>query len=172
MVNYDELIPRERICSLLWPDKEIDKAKRSFNVALNNLNQILEPNRESGAEPYFIVRHNLSYGLNRRISYSYDVADFEEAIKRGDRTKDGVVKMNYYQQAVELYQDDFLVHDLYKSWINIERERLIRLFLDTANNLIEYYFKQGEYEESIQLADRILAIDKYFEQAYLYKMKS
>ncbi|ADL13352.1 BTAD domain-containing putative transcriptional regulator [Acetohalobium arabaticum] len=172
LVNYDELIPRERICSLLWPDKEIDKAKRSFNVALNNLNQILEPNRESGAEPYFIVRHNLSYGLNRRISYSYDVADFEEAIKRGDRTKDGVVKMNYYQQAVELYQDDFLVHDLYKSWINIERERLIRLFLDTANNLIEYYFKQGEYEESIQLADRILAIDKYFEQAYLYKMKS
>lgn len=172
LVNHGRLIPREKICSLLWPDKEIDKAKRSFNVALNNLNQVLEPNRESGAEPYFIVRHNLSYGLDRRISYSYDVADFEDAIKRGDRATDEVIKMNYYQQAVELYQDDFLVHDLYKSWINIERKRLIRLFLDTANNLIDYYFKQEEYGESIQLADRILAIDKYFEQAYLYKIKS
>ncbi|TDX53203.1 BTAD domain-containing putative transcriptional regulator [Orenia marismortui] len=172
LVNYDKMIPRDRICDILWPDKDQKSAVHSFNVSLNSLNKILEPDRKSRTDSYFIVKEGLNYGLSNQFSYFYDVKTFEELIERGNKARDEIIRINYYKKAVDLYQGDFLAGDLYSDFITRERERLENLFLEVADEVLAYYYDNQEYKASIKLANRILKIDKFFERAYLYKMKS
>ncbi|SJZ41081.1 BTAD domain-containing putative transcriptional regulator [Selenihalanaerobacter shriftii] len=172
LVNHKKLISRGKICNLLWADKAIEAAKRSFNVTLNALNKILEPTRSAQEEPYFIIRQGSSYGLNISIAYDYDVALFEKLFNKGKKADEYIIRINYYRQAINLYKGDLLPGDLYQDWITKERERFMSLFLDMADELLIYYYQNREYEKCIKLTDRMLEINKHFEQAYFYKMKS
>ncbi|AGB40746.1 ATP-dependent transcriptional regulator [Halobacteroides halobius DSM 5150] len=172
LVKRNKFIARDRICELLWPNKALKTAKQNFYVALNRLNKILEPNRTKGEAPFFVIKNDSSYKLNTAITYFYDVELFEELITRGKNSNTESVKINYYKQALKLYQGQFLEHNLYARWTIRERERLENLFLDIAAKLIEYYYQKEGYKTVIELANKILQIDNYFEKAYLYKVKS
>ena len=172
LVYRGELLSKERICSFLWPDKKIEKAFQSFYVVLNCLNKILEPQRESRANPYFISKRDNYYGLEKIFSYYYDVELFEEFIKEGNRSNQKRIKMKFYQQAVEIYQADFLVDDLTTDWIVEEKERLEKKYLDIAEELMKYHYEEEDYQDSIEIADKILNKNQYIEAAYLYKIMS
>ncbi|GAB6098780.1 hypothetical protein JCM16358_06590 [Halanaerocella petrolearia] len=172
LVKKGEFISRDKICRLLWPNKELKIAKRNFYVALSRLNKVLEPNRSKGDDTFFIINDNSSYRLNDSITCFYDVEVFEELIEIGKDTNNESIKINYYKQALKLYQGQFLEQNLYDRWTARERERLDKLFLDAASKLVEYYYQNEEYKVLIELADQILKIDNYFEEAYLYKLKA
>jgi len=171
LINYGSLLPREKVCNILWPNKDKESAIHSFNVALNSLNKILEPNRGSREDSYFIIKKGHSYGLANTFAYYYDIEVFERFIERGKNSDDELISMNYFKEAIRLYKDDFLIEDLYNEFIIRERERLQQLFLEAANQLMKYYYRQGDYKSTISLANKMLSIDPYFESAYLYKMK-
>jgi len=172
LINYGSLLPREKICNILWPNKDQQSAIHSFNVALSSLNKILEPDRGSRADSYFIIKKGHAYGLANTFAYYYDVEVFEGFIERGKDSEDKSISMNYFKEAIKLYNDDFLMGDLYNEFVTRERERLQQLFLEAANELMRYYYQEENYKSAISLANKILSIDAYFENAYLYKMKS
>ena len=171
LANYNQqLVPRRKICSLLWPDKKSSAANQNFHVTLNSLRKVLDPKRNSRGQPVFIIRERNCYGLAPQLIY--DVNRFETAVQRGQQAKKREIKVKYYQQAVELYQGDFLVNELSLEPVIKERQRLKNLFLNTAEDLVQYYYQRQDYQAAIELANKILHYDKYIESAYLYKMKS
>ncbi|AGB40747.1 ATP-dependent transcriptional regulator [Halobacteroides halobius DSM 5150] len=171
LVKQGQLIPRDRICYLLWPNKDKEAAERNFSVTLSFLNKVLEPSRRRRETPFFIIKKGNSYGLNQQAAYFYDVNYFEEIINQGKETNKMVVKINYYHQALDLYQGGFLKNSLDKDWIQQENNRLELLFLEIAEELLKYYYQQQDYETSLEVIDKILKQNKCYEQAYLYKMK-
>jgi DNA-binding SARP family transcriptional activator len=165
------MLQREEIVNILWPDLEPDAVQRDFKVALNALNKALEPDRPPGTEPAYIVRHGTTYGLRPGADLWCDFDDFQRLIDRGDECQESPEDCSdAYRRALDLYQGEYLQEELYEDWSSEERERLLALYLRTAEKLAAVRLEQGHYDEAISLCRRILARDDCWERAYRLMM--
>ena len=76
-----------------------------------------------------------------------------------------------YQRALALYQGDYLPARRYEDWSSAERERLHLLALGLMTTLADLLVSRSPLE-SIRLAQRVLAIDPVWEDAYLVQMQA
>jgi two-component SAPR family response regulator len=161
------LTPKERIAFELWPDLDARRADRDFRVALNALLSALEPMRRPRAESRYIQRQGTAYGLVPSFC-DVDADRFTDLVNDGARaeTADRDAAVASYRAAVDLYRGDFLPDALYEDWASAERERLLTLYLSSASRLAQLVLERQETQESIALAEAVLARDPCWEEAY------
>ncbi|WP_099362395.1 BTAD domain-containing putative transcriptional regulator [Fredinandcohnia onubensis] len=162
----NRMIAREEIFAMLWPEHEEAAAARDFKVALNALNNALEPNRVARSTPFFIQRNGSSYGLNQEAGYQLDIIEFEEWIHAGLYEKDTDQIIKCLRRALEYYEGDYLPNRRYEDWCLGERERLQVLFLRGAERIAQGFVQTEEFEEAIYWCEQILAKDRTWEEAY------
>jgi DNA-binding SARP family transcriptional activator len=170
LTHRGHLLQREEIVDILWPELDPDAAQRDFKVALNAVNKALEPDRTPGAEPAYVRRHDTTYGLRPHADLWLDADAFQEQVATGDESKEDEARATAYQNALNLYQGEYLQETLYEDWFSEERERLLTLYLRTAEKLAGVRLGQGRYDEVIGLCRRILARDDCWERAYRLMM--
>jgi DNA-binding SARP family transcriptional activator len=161
-------LDREQIIELLWPGLDPAAAVRNFKVTLNTLNHVLEPERGPGSEPAFILRDGSHYCLRPGADLWLDAEAFTCQVARAEALlqSDRPAAASLLEQALNLYQGDYLPDALYENWAAVERERLEVIFLRAADRLADMYLAQGQYEQAIELATRILQADNCWERAY------
>jgi DNA-binding SARP family transcriptional activator len=76
-----------------------------------------------------------------------------------------------YDAAVKLYHGDYLPERRYEDWTSAERERLQLLALNTMTTLADLLLTRTPLE-SIRLAQRVLAVDPVWEDAYRVLMRA
>ncbi len=162
----NRMIAREEIFAMLWPEHEEAAAARDFKVALNALNNALEPNRVARSTPFFIQREGSSYGLNQEAGYQLDIIEFEEWIHAGLHEKDTDQIIKCLRRALEYYEGDYLPNRRYEDWCLGERERLQVLFLRGAERIAQGFVQTEEFEEAIYWCEQILEKDRTWEEAY------
>ncbi len=155
---------REQIVDHLWPHLPPDAAERDFRVALNALNQALEPSRPRGQSPFFVIRRGSVYGINPKAFISTDSRDFEHLAASDD--------VEHLQQALQLYGDDYLPGSKYDDWSAAERQRLRHLYLVTAERLARHLFQAKSWDQAIEICQSILARDSCWEPAYRLLMRT
>jgi ATP/maltotriose-dependent transcriptional regulator MalT/DNA-binding SARP family transcriptional activator len=169
VTNRKRLLQKEQIIDLLWPDADADTAYRDFKVALNALFHALEPNRAARSGSFYILRQGAAYGLNLASGFWLDADEFESLVNRGlalgARGQEQEAQ-SLLQQALDLYQGDFLEDVPYEDWCTEERERLQVLYLRAAEWLAQHASRWEDYEGCIHLCDRIIARDHCWEEAY------
>ncbi len=163
-------LDRDQICEYLWREADATVAQRNFKVALNALYQTLEPQRDAGSESAFILREGTTYILRPRADLWLDSDHFERLVREGLKPTSRAVAP--LQEALNLYRGDYLPDALYESWAAEERERLATLFLEAADKLCELYLANNQFNEAIDIAQRILARDRCWERAYRYLMRA
>ncbi|MCF8009565.1 MAG: hypothetical protein K9K32_07335, partial [Halanaerobiales bacterium] len=171
----DRLIPKDRLAEMISPNKNQKSANRDFKVALNALNNVLEPNREARETPYFIIKRDSSYGLNQNVSYDLDFIRFENMIKEGiklNRKQDIDSAIEYLKKGVEIYNGDFLLNCIYLDWSRETRDKFKNLFIQGTETLAQLYYKKEMYQKTIQIAERLLAEESSIEKAYQIMMKA
>lgn len=161
-----QLLPKEEIFEILWPDLDEKAATRDFKVALNALNTALEPHRQARSGTFFIQRHGTSYGLNLASGFELDAVEFEVLIKQGLEEKDAGKAAQVLEAGLVLYHGDYLPDRRYDDWCLEERERLQVLFLRGAERLAELLAHEGEYDKAIHWCERIVSKDACWEEAY------
>ncbi len=163
---------KEQIIDRLWPELDAETGDRDFKVALNAVNKTIEPERAPRAEPRFIRRYGLAYGLNMEEAW-VDADAFEAQVAAGNRALPADVEtaIGCYQAAVALYAGDYLPERRYEDWTSTERERLQVLALGTMTALAGLLVDRSPLE-SIRLARRALSIDPVWEDAYRILMKA
>ena len=171
---------KEQVIDRLWPDLDTDRGDRDFKVALNAINKALEPRRAAWGEARFIRRHGLAYGLNLE-SVWLDIEIFDLLLATGNQALAGLnglapeanlsLAVRAYESAIALYQGDFLPERRYEDWSSAERERLQVLALNTMTELAELMIERSPLE-SLRLAQRVLAIDPVWEDAYRIQMRA
>lgn len=184
----DKPLPKEQILELLWPESDQTAADAGFKVALNALSRALEPHRPSRAQSSYVLKvgsgSGLSYALNLEGSATrFDAAEFEQLIKAGRQaevnpaTNNGSLAkdlpeaaLQHYNGAIELYRGDYLPACLYDDWAAPERERLLALFLTTAERLAQAMVARADWERCLSLCRLILARDNCWEEAYRLSM--
>ncbi len=176
-------LDRDQILEHLWPGMEPVAAGRNFKVTLNTLYQVLEPQREPGAESAFVHRDGTSYCLRAGADLWLDAEQFTCLIAQAraahaytaplhplSPAPPPLSPMSLLEEAVALYKGDYLPEAIYETWAAAERERLAVMFLSAADRLTELYLEARRYEEAVELAQRILAADNCWERAYRHLM--
>lgn len=156
------LLMKEEICSLLWPESDDKAATRDFKVALNALNNALEPKRPARSNSFYIQRQGALYGFNLSSGYELDADEFEQAIQLGLK-EDNLTQL---QSGLELYGGTYLPERRYEDWCFSERERYQSLFIRGAERLAQLYMKEKKYDDAIYWCERMIQEDGCWEEAY------
>jgi len=164
------MLQREEICEFLWSEESPEAAGRDFKVALNALNRALEPDRPAEDAPAFIVREEAAYGLRPGADVWLDAEEFGQLIAQAEK-QEGQAALDLYRRALTLYQDDYLPEARYEDWASAERERLLALYLRSADRLAQELLTSAQYDECLTWCERILARDRCWEQAYRLMMR-
>lgn len=163
---------KEQIIDQLWPQLGAEDGDRDFKVALHALNKTLEPDRKPRAEPRFILRQELTYGLNLAKAW-VDADAFEAAVAAGNHAlaTDPDEAVTSYRQALALYQGHYLPERRFEDWTSAERERLQLLALGMKTSLADLLIDTSP-QESIRLAQQVLAVDPVWEDAYRIQIRA
>jgi DNA-binding SARP family transcriptional activator len=163
---------KEQLIDLLWPEFDADRGDRDFKVALNALHKAIEPERAPRAEPHFLRRQELAYGLHFE-SLWIDADAFERAVAAGNQAleTDAACAIRHFREALDLYQGDYLPERRYEDWSSAERERLQVLALNAMTTLARLLLDRVP-QESIRLTERVLSVDPIWEDAYRIQMRA
>ncbi len=168
LTYHSTMLHRQQIVETLWPDLSVKTGARDFKIAYNALVSVLEPDRARNAPSAYIERDGSRYGLRQAADLWFDVAEFDRLIVKGDRqlAKQPAEARKLYQQALALYQGQYL-HDFpYEMWATQERTRLLNRYLRTAERLARSYLHEGDWEEAIDVCQTLLDHDNCWEPAY------
>ena len=174
VTERDNLMERDQIQERLSPKLDPETALRDFKVALSRLYKVLEPERKRGAPSAYVVRDGTRYGIRPKADIQLDAAEFEQLVKQGDQlfATQPAATVEYYQQALNLYQGEYLQEYPYEDWCSVERERLLTLYLRSADRLARVRREQKEWEECLAICQAILERDSCWEQAYRLMMRA
>lgn len=167
-----QALQKEQIVERLWPELDPAAGDRDFRVALNALENALEPTRALRVPSSYVRRQGQTYSLDMEGVW-VDAEEFERLLAAANaalpRAQDAAVEM--YRQAVGLYRGDFLPERMYDDWSSAERERLQTLALGAMTRLADLSVGLDALE-SIRLAQRVLAIEPAWEDAYRVEMRA
>jgi LuxR family transcriptional regulator, maltose regulon positive regulatory protein len=162
VTHQGSLIHKTRMFEDLWPELSEDKAERDFKVAFNALNDALEPERASRTTAVYLERQGPSYGLNPHAPIDIDFTAFETVLNEREKS----ARLASLQDALKLYQGDFLPEQLFADWTAATRERLSSLFLFGATELAQLLLEAEKLMACAYWCERIIAQDSYWEEAY------
>jgi predicted ATPase/DNA-binding SARP family transcriptional activator len=152
--------PRGHLCFLLWPDVPEAAARRNLTVLLNQLRQalpapnaVLTPGDVVALDPARIQADTVAFAEARA-----------SAARRGELAP--------LAEAVNRYAGPFL-HGFslpasaeFDAWVDQERHRWERRYLDALATLVDGYTAGGAYEQAIAAAQRALAVDELAEDMH------
>jgi DNA-binding SARP family transcriptional activator len=150
---------RDQIAAVLWPELSIHKVKANFHTTKFRLKRAL------GREAlYFDGR---SYQIHPDLDYWFDVAEFEQLLEGTGPGR----RVEQLQQAIALYQDDFL-EDCYADWCLLTRERLRERCLEALDELAGRLLARRQYRRAIQTLRRGLEMDDLREKLHCQLMRA
>lgn len=161
-------VPKERMMEDLWPDAQQSASETNFKVNLHRLRKLLEPSilKELGSS-YIRLKGNL-VSLDEEL-FKIDIDNFNELFRKSKKAKsEGNSKnaIRHLNQALKLYQRDFLEEDLYSEAITQKREELRRQYAKAMFQLAALYETKGALKKAEGLYKKIIAADPYSESAH------
>jgi DNA-binding SARP family transcriptional activator len=172
LTKRHSLLDRDQIMETLWPELDPETARRDFQVALSTLYRVLEPDRSRREPSAYVIRDGTLYGLRPGADLWLDTEHFERLVAEGDRAfkTNPEVALGRYREATGLFQGEYLQDCLYEEWASEERERMLTLYLRTADRLARILIDREMWEEAVEICQSILARDDCWEQAYRLMM--
>ena len=143
--SHPHAISRDKLIGYLWPEREEDHARNLLNQAVHALRRVL------GAEA--VVSRGQDLWLNP-AAVSSDVAEFERAFAAGE-----------LERAVGLYAgpflDGFFLHGApeFESWVEAERDRLHRTYLDGLEELAERASARDDLDGAVGWGRRLSTLN-------------
>lgn len=151
----------------LWPDASSAELRSSFHVTVHQLRQAL------GYRERIVFDHH-RYAFNRHLPYWFDVETFESTLTQARQMQNTAPAeaLHHLEQAVKLYQGDFLQDFMEGDWHVAQRERLRDMYRDALLTIGHLLFAQGRYAEAIDAYRRTIAHESYLETAHRELMRS
>jgi two-component SAPR family response regulator len=165
-------LERDQIAELLWPELGPEEAERDFKIAVSALYSVLEPERPRSAPSAYIDRDSTLYGWRPEADVWLDAQEFQELVTAGDKVRDvePETALEKYRLALALYRGEYLQEFPYQEWSSEERERLLILYLRTAERVAQFLLDQEAWQEAIDVSQLIIARDDCWENAYRMMM--
>lgn len=162
LLAHPKGLSKEEIGLLFWPDASPSELKTRFKNAIYRL-------RNAVKEEVIRFENDL-YSFNRTVDYEYDVDSFLRYLARGDQATTPADRLAAYSAALTLYRGPYLP-EVEADWAWAERERLNRLFIESALMVAQLQLNQKEYSATLESVQRILEADPCQEDAHRLAMR-
>ncbi len=94
---------------------------------------------------YFVAKEG-KYYWNEKVEVVEDVKVFDDLIAMADKEEDEDYKISLYEEAIYVYQGDFLENQIGLNWITKENWRYRKVFVETVNKLSKLLADKGRYD--------------------------
>lgn len=167
LLNHrDEIIYRDTILELFWPESDRDKASKQLYTAVYTIRQTL---KNYGLDGVQISSPLLNSGYKLLLEQTIvDVEQWLSSLKSLPTLEQKNVEE--HEQVFQMYTGDYL-EDCDYLWAESERERLRRLWLHHAHQLSEFYIKIENYSAAIKVQETVQALFAGEEENYFTLMK-
>jgi DNA-binding SARP family transcriptional activator len=155
-------VHKDQINEWLWPDSTADQSSNYLKVIYNAVNQVLEPDRPRGQDPFFIERRQESYRLRPEARIIVDADLFTENIEESSPHK--------LETALTIYQGRYYADSPIREWLTIEEQYYHQQFLLAADRVMNNHLDQGNHAAALEISYKILSEDRYWEPAYRVQM--
>jgi non-specific serine/threonine protein kinase len=157
----------------IWPEASNEQLRSGFHRAMYHIRQAL-------GKPDWVVFSNHTYRFSSQISIWCDVHVLEACIKEAAlhmRTAqtNAVARANaieVLQQAVNLWQGDFLSDMNAGEWAIIRSEEVRQRYLQAVLDLGQLYIADSNYTKAAQIYRKAIELDDYLEIAHRELMRS
>jgi DNA-binding SARP family transcriptional activator len=158
---------REQVMELLWPELSAESAANSLHKAIHLARHALEPGLKAGSDSSFILTRGQQITLSAPGGLWIDAEEFEKRAYEAAQSRDAAI----FEAALELYEGDLLMEDLYEDWAASSREQLRGLRLDLLIKLAGLYESQGQYAKGIDRLNQVVMDDTSNEEAHMRLMR-
>ncbi len=164
--HRNEMIYRDTILELFWPESDMDKASKQLYTAIYTIRQTL---KNYGLEGMRISSPLLNSGYKLLVEdVVIDVEQWLEQLKSLPPLGQGTIEA--HEHVFQAYKGDYLGDSDYL-WSESERERLRRLWLHHAQQLSEYYIKNENYLAAVKVQEKVQSFFPDEEESYFTLMK-
>jgi DNA-binding SARP family transcriptional activator len=153
VLQRDQPLSRQQLAVTFWPDTTDAQARTNLRTLIARLREAL-PDAEQ-----FLAIDAQAMQWRGDAPCAIDLIEFEQAVASGALA-----------HAVELYRGD-LLPACYDDWITSERERLRQAYQHVLDRLIAQSEKQGQFDQAIAYAQRLLRHDPLHETTYRHLMR-
>lgn len=160
-LHHSEGLLKEQIVEMIWRDKSAAQAIISFHNAAYRLRRLI---------PQCLVYEDGVYSLARDLNIEYDVAQFNQLIRRAEETQDELERVEKHEAAIALYRGEFFVES-YSDWCLDLRERLRRQYLDALLALARACEQHGDPAKAIGYYQVLIDKDRDREDVYRALMR-
>lgn len=157
-------VSTDRLIGWLWPDADHGAAATTLRSTVSALRHMLEPASGRASSRYILTRPG-GYAWNPAGGAWIDAEALLALLDaRDSRGDDQAVQA--IEQALALYQGEFLADEPDAAWAGPLRELLHERVLTALHDLAELRLARGEYDAAIVLARRGLEHDHLREPLY------
>ena len=158
---------REELADRFWPEDEPEAARASLRTALNSLRKQL--GAISGDQETVLVSDRTCVRLRHDV-LTTDVAAFEAALEVAETSQHAEEQADALRRAVLLHRGE-LLPEVYDEWVAPERERLSAAYTAALRRLAERAEADGDLDQALELALRLVAADSTDEATRLDAMR-
>jgi len=144
----NELVTRDQIFALFWPDLPVKEATNVFHVTKRKISERIST-ASGDQQNYELTSYSGGFYVpSEKVRRHYDVADFEKLMEQGYYTDNDDERLDLFQKAVELYRAPFL-ETIHMPWAIQHREKLRMMYVDALVGLGRVERGRGHSEQAI-----------------------
>jgi DNA-binding SARP family transcriptional activator len=151
-------VAADEIAEAIWP-KSDPRILTTVRYFIHRLRRELEPEPPDNGPSSFISSNQGGYRLERGAVW-VDADEFEQKVKVGLAALSNGNE-HLLEEAIDLYQGDFLADEPYAVWSVRERDRLRLLAERSLLGLIEHRLRQGDKKGALRHMRSLAELEPY-----------
>ncbi len=171
LLHREYAITVRELCDILWSEENAsDNPTGALKNLMYRLRNVLK--KFFGADVSFVLTKLGSYCWNQDISVEMDIDRFENRIRLAKDAVDDDEKMQYYEDALALYQGQFLDNYSSEQWIVSVSAFYHSMFLNATKALAELYEKKQRYEDMERISAKAIRFESLDEELYCIHLRA
>ena len=164
LLHREQPLSREEIAEAIWHEGETDNPLGALKNLTYRLRGFLE--KELGKADYILTERG-SYRWNPEIMVTVDVEEYLALTAQGQDTERPVAeRIAAYEQALALYDGDFMTKVLDLHWVMTLSAYYHSLFLQHVKELSALYIQEEQYDNVERLCTEALRVDRVDEEIH------
>jgi ATP/maltotriose-dependent transcriptional regulator MalT/DNA-binding SARP family transcriptional activator len=159
LLVQDGLVSEDVIFEALWPDLTAASARRSLQVSVSRVRQVLDL---PFAEDSVVESRDRSYRLKLTGQDTVDTEDFRAAANAALETPERAP----LERARALWGGEPLADERYSDWAAPYRERLTDRYIAVLTGLIELHARSGAHAHQVDAARELVDLDPLNEEGH------
>lgn len=169
LLYRDKTLTIEDITTAVWQDEEIENPAGALKNLMYRLRKTLSKCFENQD---FILTNRGSYRWNSQVSVNFDIEQFDKLMNEAKQENTLEKAELLYEQAIALYQGDFMVRLTDMHWILTLNTYYHSLYLSCVKALSEIYLKLERYENLEKICTDALKLESGDEELYCYQIEA